>query len=385
MQAVILAAGRSKRFWPLNEEHKSSFVLFGKPLLIHTLISLQASGLVDQAIVIHAPNSAIPTMVQNAEIELPVRFLEQPSPDGTGDAFSLAIPYINKEFLVVWPDMVNVDMFLKQMVDVKQKHNAEAVLLGAPTATPENFGMFRFQDDIISEVIEKPASQDAPSNIKRVGVEIFDQDFTETYQALKVKTELALIDAINDYITLRDKKIMLSVYRSNIPVLKYPWDTFAIMDILENTVQNGDVCVGDDCVIKHSATIGRNVVFEGKIYIGNNVHIGDNTRIVGPVSIDKDTTIERDSIIQHSIIGQNSHIGSCELFDSIIGNNVTIHNNFSFARDKRNPDIQANRRIGVIVGNNTTIAQDNTSYLGVLIDQNVVTRPGDVITNNIKA
>ena len=385
MQAIILAAGMSKRFWPLNEDHKSTFVLFDAPLLIHTLTSLQNSHIVDQAIVIHAPHSDIPTLVQNAHLTLPVRFLQQKTPDGTGKAFSVAIPYITGEFLVVWPDMVNVDMFLQDMSDLKQQNNAHAVLLGAPTGTPQNFGMFGFQNKVISEVIEKPSPRNTPSNIKRVGVELFDQDFIETYQALNEKTELAFIDAINNYITLKHKKVMLYEYRSNIPVLKYPWDSFTLLDILKHTAQQGDARIGEYCVIKQGATIGDNVVFEGKAYIGKGATIGDNARIVGPVSIEQNAVIEKDSVIQHSIIGKNSHIHSCELFDSIVGESVTIRENFSLVRNKNNKQTNANRRVGIIVGDNATIAENTTSYMGVLIDSNIRTKPHSTITENIRS
>ena len=188
MQAILLAAGGSTRFWPLNQDHKSTFTLFGKPLIVHTLTSLQNSNLIDEAIVIHAPHSNIPTIVQNAGLNVKVRFLEQPTPEGTGDAFSVAIPHITGEFLFVWPDMVNVGMFVEQMIELKQKNNAHAVLLGASTATPQHFGMFRFNDQVISEVVEKPTPENAPSDIKRVGVEVFDNDFITAYQSLEEKT-----------------------------------------------------------------------------------------------------------------------------------------------------------------------------------------------------
>ena len=392
MQAILLAAGGSTRFWPLNQDHKSAFTLFGKPLIVHTLMSLQNSNLIDQALVIHAPHSNIPTIIQDANLNVKVRFLEQKIPGGTGDAFSVAIPHITGEFLFVWPDMVNVGMFIQQMVELKQKNNAHAVLLGASTATPQHFGMFGFKDNIISEVVEKPTPEDAPSDIKRVGVEVFDKDFIDTYQdtyqslqdqGLKEKLEIALAIAIDNYIKLNNKKVMLYHYEENIPVLKYPWDLFPMIEILENTMHNNGACAGEDCIVQENATVGDNVEFKGKCYIGDGARIGDNARIIGPVSIEKNAVIEKNSVIQHSIIGNNAHIHSCELFDSIIGSNVTIQKNFSLARDKHNEYTHANRRVGVVVGDNTTIAKNNTVHSEVLIDSNVTTEPGEVITENI--
>jgi len=39
-QAVILAAGESTRFWPLNEKHKSLTRILGKPIIWYTLNNL---------------------------------------------------------------------------------------------------------------------------------------------------------------------------------------------------------------------------------------------------------------------------------------------------------------------------------------------------------
>lgn len=388
MQAILLAAGGSTRFWPLNQDHKSTFTLFGKPLIVHTLTNLQNSNLIDEAIVLHAPHSNIPSIIQNANLNLKVRFLEQTTPGGTGDAFSVAIPHITGEFLFVWPDMVNAALFVQKIVDLKQKHKAHAVLLGASTATPQHFGMFRFKDNTILEVVEKPTPQNAPSNIKRVGVEVFDNDFiqtyTQTYQSLETdqEKEIALAIAINNYIQ-QNKKVVLYQNEENIPVLKYPWDLFPMIEILETTMHKGEVCTGENCVIQQNATIGKNVEFQGKCYIGDGVRIGDNARIIGPVSIEQGVVIEKNSLIQHSIISKDSHIHSCELFDSILGNNTTIHKNFSLARDQHNEYTHANRRFGVVVGNNTTISKNNTVYSEVLIDQNITTKTGEVITENI--
>ena len=143
------------------------------------------------------------------------------------------------------------------------------------------------------------------------------------------------------------------------------------------------MCAGNNCVIQKNATVGDNVEFTGKCYIGDGVRIGDNTRIIGPVSIEQGAVIEKNSVIQHSIISNNSHIHSCELFDSILGKNVTIHKNFSLARDQHNEYTHANRRVGVVIGDNTTIAKNNTVYSEVLIDQNITTEPGDVLTESI--
>ena len=56
-QAVILAAGKSSRFWPLNQRHKSCFYLMGKPIIWWNLKGIERAG-IKKAIVIQSPRDA---------------------------------------------------------------------------------------------------------------------------------------------------------------------------------------------------------------------------------------------------------------------------------------------------------------------------------------
>ena len=44
-QAVILAAGESSRFWPLNQRHKSLIKIMGRPLIWYTIEGLKKAGI----------------------------------------------------------------------------------------------------------------------------------------------------------------------------------------------------------------------------------------------------------------------------------------------------------------------------------------------------
>ena len=58
MQSVILAAGESSRFWPLNQKHKSLLKIMGKPIIWHTLNGLKKSG-IKETIIIQGPEKDI--------------------------------------------------------------------------------------------------------------------------------------------------------------------------------------------------------------------------------------------------------------------------------------------------------------------------------------
>ena len=64
MQAVILAAGQSSRFWPLNQRHKSLIKIMGKPLIWYTIQGLKKAG-IKETIIIQSPGKDIEEKLKN--------------------------------------------------------------------------------------------------------------------------------------------------------------------------------------------------------------------------------------------------------------------------------------------------------------------------------
>lgn len=70
-------------------------------------------------------------------------------------------------------------------------------------------------------------------------------------------------------------------------------------------VVNNKVIIGDNCLLRHSTTIGnkmlQNGVWSDCPVIGNNVDIGANVVIIGPIVIGDNVTIGAGSVVVKSI------------------------------------------------------------------------------------
>jgi dTDP-glucose pyrophosphorylase len=67
MQVVILAAGRSSRFYPYNYfPHKSLIKILGKLIIVHTIESIKKSGIKD-IILIVSKDSEIKKILGNGK------------------------------------------------------------------------------------------------------------------------------------------------------------------------------------------------------------------------------------------------------------------------------------------------------------------------------
>jgi putative colanic acid biosynthesis acetyltransferase WcaB len=87
--------------------------------------------------------------------------------------------------------------------------------------------------------------------------------------------------------------------------IELPWDT----QVGENLklhhgvalVVNHKTIIGDNCVLRHSTTIGNKKLSDGSASaspnIGNNVDIGSNVVIIGPISVGNNSVIGAGSVV----------------------------------------------------------------------------------------
>ena len=389
MQAVLLAAGRSTRFWPLgNGEHKSVYTIAGRPLLLHTLHSLAKTGLIDEAFVVHAPNFSVPRIVPERIGSMKVACVQQTEPKGTGDALYCVSEHITGDFVLVWPDMVNADFFVRSLVRPAKKQGVRAAMLGAPTKAPWNFGIIRKDGEFVREVVEKPVLGSEPSSIKRVGVELLPKEFLSVYESLPEHHETDLVDALNRYAQKND--ILLIEQKHDVPVLKYPWDVFTQMNVLSrsfsgwaqrNAKHPAHITTSKQSVIEGRCEFGKDVVLRGAVYIGEGSVIGEGTQIIGPAFLERKTIIGSGCKIARSSVGEGAIIrNNTQLEDSIVATGCRVgeecivqgrlgDRSVIEARGQSGEIIVTGRtQLGVVMGKESVLGKGCRVEPGVMVD-----------------
>jgi len=387
MQAVLIAAGESSRFWPLNNQHKSQIKIFGKPLLYWTIKSIAKIGIKDIVLVI-SPNSLpkeeLLAIVQDLGVKL--SFAIQKKPLGTGNAVFLAKEYIKDPFFVFWPYKIIAGEIAQDILNLIEKTKAEVVLTGSSTLTPWDFGILKMEKDKVVEIVENPEKGKEPSNIKVLGAYFLQPDFFEYYQKIKAHHPEDFIDALNLYI--RDKKTSFLLLEKDIPVLKYPWELLEILKIMFRKS-------GFQSYISPSAIVGKNTVIEGNVYIGDDCQIGSNNVLRGPLNLEKNVKTGAFCEIKNSIIGEGTHFHSGYIGDSIIGENCRFGAGFITANrriDRENIKAVVKGKkmdtgltyLGAIVGNNTRFGIHSGTMPGVLIGPDCLIGPGTLVLENLE-
>src|SRR3989338_9419527 len=124
MQAVVLSAGESERFWPLSEKHKKAlFKIMGRSLLEWTLIELEEAGF-KKVVVVQGPEKGAEKELAGKKFSFDLQFVIQKEPKGMGDALMQAEPLIDGDFFVLNANHFTCGSLVKQMAEKKKETGA---------------------------------------------------------------------------------------------------------------------------------------------------------------------------------------------------------------------------------------------------------------------
>lgn len=328
MQAVILAAGKSTRTYPLTlTRPKPLLKIANRTLLEHNLDSLNYF-VSEVIIVVGYKKELIKKYVGNKYKNLKIRYVEQKRQSGTGNALLVAEKCIKNEFISLYGD----DIYSKE--DFKNILKNKYSILTSKVERQELFGVIVEKNNILVDLIEKP--QKFFSNLVNAGLYKLDKKFFTVLKKLgkSKRDEYELTDAIR---ILGKLENLYCIKSKNWTPIGYPWDLLK----------------ADRLLRKNKSIIGKNSKIYGNV---KNSSIGDNCVIRGNVKnsiiMDK-TIIDKSSVVEDSVIGENVY------FNGI-------------AKSAKNVKSAVNKKY-VFVGNLGTIIADNVKA------KNVDIKPGSKV------
>lgn len=396
MQAVILAAGESSRFWPLNTQHKSLTRLYGKAVIEWTIESIKSSGILEKDIIV----------IQDSrkDIELKIKknypkinFVVQLEAKGMGNALVQVESLIDDSFLVLNPNYIEAKYYIELLRKKKEASDAKIILTGMKTNNPELYGIFKLEGDKATELVEKPKPEKSPSDIRTMGVYLLSKEFFKYYKKIP-EHRYAYEEALSLCMKALDVKVAFAEKDSL--SLKYPWHILKLKETLlerKNSQISKSARIEKNAVIENSY-IGENVrIFENSVI--KNSYLGDNST-VGNFSLVRDSAIERDCLIgAHCEIakcafGENVHVHSGYFGDTIIGANCRIGAgmitaNARLDREEIKSVVMGEKvgtglkSFGCVIGENTKLGINVSTMPGILIGSNCIVGPSVIVRENI--
>ncbi|QIQ41654.1 MAG: UDP-N-acetylglucosamine diphosphorylase/glucosamine-1-phosphate N-acetyltransferase [Buchnera aphidicola (Microlophium carnosum)] len=394
---VILAAGKGTRMQ--SNYPKVLHYLGGKTILEHVIQTAQSIKPEKIILVYNTQKKIVLPNINN----IPIQWVIQKKPQGTGQAILLAIKKIldNKEILVLYGDVPFISVeSIKKLQQSKKK--SKISLLTVKVKNPSGYGRILRKKGKVIGIIEEIDATNKQKNIQ----EIYSGIFIATSKDLK--RWLEKIDKNNKKQEFYATDIVSLAYlEGNFIATVQPINYEEILGInnklqlsaLERIFQkkqidklliNG-VTIKDpsNFILRGTLQHGKNVeidtgvILESNIILGNNVTIGPgciirNSIIDSQTSIQAYTIIENAKIGKSCIIGPFAHLRSNTLLDKNvqIGNFVEIKDSMIKKESKvKHLSYLGNSEIGskVNIGaGSITCNYDGVNKLKTIIGDNVL-------------
>jgi bifunctional UDP-N-acetylglucosamine pyrophosphorylase/glucosamine-1-phosphate N-acetyltransferase len=202
MQGVILAAGQGSRLYPLTlTRSKAMLPILGKPIVERVMEGLWANGVDDFVLVVSPTDREIVEHFRcNSRLPADVRFAYQAERLGMAHALRQAAPLIEEDFVLSACD---------NLLSVAQtgallrgwEGGATAALLTLMPVEPERLGsvgIVELEGNRVTRIVEKPAPEEAPSNISSLPLYVFSRRLLDYLPrvTLSPRGEYELQDAI---------------------------------------------------------------------------------------------------------------------------------------------------------------------------------------------
>ncbi|QQR65521.1 MAG: NTP transferase domain-containing protein [Candidatus Brocadia sp.] len=393
-QAIILAAGKSTRTWPLTvTKPKPLLKVMNKEILKHNLDALQ--GLVSEVIIIVGfKKEMIINEIGQKYGKLRIQYVEQSTQLGTGHAVKCVEDIIKNKFLVLGGD----DIFSRKDIQACLKH--KYAVLGCKVEDPSRFGVFVLSGKDVRKVVEKP--QTYVSDTANTGLYVFDKNVFNFKLKKSLRGEYEIIDYINELV--KEEKVVCETVKGHWLSVGYPWDLIqannilvsGIKDEIKGTLENnvtvkGKIHVGKgtvilsgtyidgNVVIGENSPIGPNCFLRGNTTIGNNCHVGQAVEIKNSIIMDK-AKVPHLSYVGDSVVGENSNLGAGTITANL------RHDNKNVKSEVKGELIDTGRRkFGAIIADNVHTGINTTIYPGRKIWPGIGTGPGEIVDKDKKA
>ncbi|MFQ5568561.1 MAG: sugar phosphate nucleotidyltransferase [Rhodothermales bacterium] len=176
LKGVVLAGGTGSRLFPLTKVTNKHLLPVGRyPMIFHPLMRMRRAG-IEQVAIVTSPEhmgDVVNLLGSGRAFGLDLTFRVQDEPGGIAQAIGLCENFIGgTPFLVILGDNILEDD-LGAEVEAYRNQGGGARILLKEVPDPERYGVPRFEDGRIVEIIEKPA--EPPSNYSVTGIYFYDQ------------------------------------------------------------------------------------------------------------------------------------------------------------------------------------------------------------------
>ena len=394
-EALILAAGKGTRMWPLTDNMpKPLLPLCGISIIEQQIAALTKVGVKNINILIGHRMKEISDLLGNGKkYDVKINYIVQSEQNGTGHAVSLAEKHVKDSFFCLNGDTLIDEKNLKLLA---KKDNKMAMMV-TTVDDGSNYGVIKSENGILSSIVEKGIGGKSSIN---AGIYLFNKKIFTSLKSIKksIRGELELTDA------LLSNKIYTIEYEGFWKDIGSPWDLLTANEFFIDQIKNEKKSdIEDNVTIKGEIYIGKNTIIkagtyiEGPIWIGDDCIIGPNAYLRKGTVLCGDNKVGASSEIKNSILLENAkaphhnYVG-----DSIIGKNCNLGSGTKIANlrlDKKEINVvhkgklvnTGRKKLGVIMGDNVATGINSSINSGTIIGSDTKIGPNALISGTYES
>jgi len=379
MQAVVLAAGKGERLWPLTENRPKPMIpVTNRPILEHIVDALEATGVDEVVLVVGSNRERVQSYFGDGQDwTLDISYAVQEKQLGTGHALLQAESLIGGSFIALNGDRIINAELVEQVWDHHQE-TADPVMGVTRTDEPSRYGVVELDDRDVVGIEEQPIPALTASDFINAGVYAFNPDIFAAIRQTESHGEQALTDTISDIIdTQRVRSVQ---YRGMWLDVSEPWDLLEVNDSLiayQGPVQDGVASIDDSAVVAEAAVLGDGVTVHPQAAVLKGVTLGDNVS-VGPGAILENTVILEDATVQSSAVVNDCIVGA----NTTIGPNTTVEGGETDV--VLDDSVYHDVTFGGMVGDNVSIGANVTVQPGSIVGNDATIDSGSRVSGRIE-
>lgn len=391
LKAVVLAAGKGVRLWPLTENRSKHMIpIAGRPILEHVISAIRSAGIRSIVLVTQYKGELVRKCIGDGSgLGVTVEYVDQPDVSGTANAISVAQDQVGShDFLVAYGDLVIGTRAIRSVVDTYERKGRKPTVGLVPVTQPESYGMARLAKDMLVEIVEKPSRSQSPSNLANAGIYVLSPAVFDHMQATLRSTrgEFEITDTISSLARAGTPVAWARIDPSDWHDIGKPWDVLgANGDILSRSrrritgrIEPGARVTGRVTVEK-GAVVRAGSIIDGPAWIGEDAVIGPLAHLRAGTSVGKGSMVGAFCEVKNSVIMNNTKIPHLSYVgDSIIGEDCnlaagTIVANLKLSdktirmRIKEKLEDTGFRKLGIVTGDNVSTGINASFMPGVRI------------------
>jgi mannose-1-phosphate guanylyltransferase len=332
MQALILAGGEGTRLRPITSTMAKPVVPLANRPHLELMITWLVSHGVDEVILScgFLADGVRRVLGAGDQLGVPIRYVEEPTPLGTGGALRFAGDLLAERFFMLNGDVLT-DIDLTAQLAQHEQTGARATIALIGVDDPSAYGLVRRNPDLsVSEFLEKPSPDQIDTNLINAGAYILDRGVLEQMPPPGSNISIER-DVFPNLVGRGLFGFAADGYWIDIGTPdRYLQGTF---DILEGNVRTdvgaalegarGILADGAQVdgravapvLIAEGSTVAATATVGGRAVLGRNVTVGPGSHIEDAVLLDG-VTVGSSTRIRSSIIGPSVSIGDRCVLDS---------------------------------------------------------------------